>query len=360
MGNIRGTHIKRMNSVLFDFYKKHIKKHKVLTFIIKWQCLSVLTVVLFWLLWAIIDFNECMREGVSFKVVIFDYIYCTVFTLFVIQICKFILFIFSSRIKNRLVYLSISIIYIVVNVLLALLFEKITNLLFFNELESNVLVEGFYIFSLISTLLSILILSNHHYSLYIMELKERQKTELLILKQQLDPHFMFNNLGTLDALMESDTEMAHLYLNKLSRCYRYITDNINVDSIEIRDAVQFIDMYLDLLQTSMPGHIKVEIEKILRQSYDKIIPMSLQILVENAVKHNCHSTKVPLYIIIKKDGGYITVTNTYNPIKHSITTSKSGLCNLVKRYQYITGEKCIISSTETLFTVKIPIIKDSK
>ncbi len=240
---------------------------------------------------------------------------------------------------------------------MAHLFEYFQNQWYFENLRRYEIVEGLYIYSLIGTILSIALLSNHHYKIYVEEIEEHKLNELALLKQQLDPHFLFNNLNTLDALMEEDIDTAHRYLAKLSHIYRFVIKHINIDSIEISEAISFTKSYVDLLQISNPNHIILHIDKCLLHNTNHIFPMAIQLLVENAIKHNKHSAVDPIDIKIKQIEDYIVVSNTFRPIRQAIQSTNIGLDNLNKHCQYITGKDCMISQNNDLFEVKIPIIK---
>lgn len=333
-------------------------KKTILKIITKWQLLSVITFLLYWTLWYIIDYPVYKEGGYALNVILFDYFYCSAFTLCVMVVCQCIICAFSSWINKRWIFMLASISCLIVNILLAHLFEYVEDELFYAiDKNTNVFIEGMYIYSLVATILSILLLSNHHYKLYAIKLEEHKRNELALLKQQLDPHFMFNNLNTLDALIESDKETAHLYLNRLSQCYRFIVQKISVDTIEICEAVSFTRLYKDLLQISIPGHFIIEIDKGLEHSHSLIFPMSIQLLVENAVKHNRHSQKEPITISIKQEGDYILVSNTFQPIKQAITSTHIGLDNLRKHCLYNTGKDCVINQSNGFFEVRVPIIK---
>jgi len=326
---------------------------KLLRFIAEWQSLSLVTFFLYWLLWYIVDAYEYEKDGYAWNVLLFDYAYCSSFTLCALAVCRSIAGCLAHWMKKRRYFIFASAVSLTVTILIAILFENTVNK---NE-RDKVVLEGVYIYTLIATFLSLIILSNHNYELYIAELESHKRNKLAILKQQFNPHFMFNNLNTLDALIESDKETAHLYLNKLSQCYRYIVKSVNVDAIEISTAIDFVKIYNDLLQISIPGHFNIEIEPGLKQNRNCIVPMSLQLLIENAVKHNRHSQKEPVGITIKSDGEYIAVTNTYRPIKQSVQSTGTGLLNLCRHSLYITGKDCLISRTDGSFEVRIPIIK---
>lgn len=344
--------------MLTHSYKETFKR--LSAFIGRWMLLSAVTFILYWILWCFVDHNVYNEGGYSLDLMLFDLAYCCFFTLCVMLISHIVEFLLSRWMSKRWTFLLASLIILITNIVIAHAFEYVTDE-YFNPyyVSATEFVEGIYIYSLVATVLSILLLSDHHYRLYAKELEERKHNDMALLKRQLDPHFMFNSLNALDALMESDIDTAHRYLNKLSLCYRYIVKNINVDKIKICSAIDFIKQYRELLQINAPGNFQIRIELCLEHSQDYIVPMSIQLLVENAVKHNRHSESEPIHISITTDGNYIIVTNTFRPISSSVPSTQIGLNNLRKRCAYVTGKECIVEQMKDLFEVKIPIIKNN-
>jgi len=186
--------------------------------------------------------------------------------------------------------------------------------------------------------------------------KESAEFEFEMLQAQINPHFLFNSLNTLSSLVYEDADRSAEFIRKLSDVYRHVLDNRHKELIDIREELSFIESYIFLLELRFEKKLKVEIQiadDLLRR---KIAPLTLQLLIENAVKHNIVSTKKPLEIKIFSDNKFIIVEN---PMQEKAITEDGngmGLRNIDSRYKSLCGEKIIISTANNVFTVKIPII----
>jgi len=183
--------------------------------------------------------------------------------------------------------------------------------------------------------------------------------ELQNLKDQLNPHFLFNNLNVLSALLiKKNAAEANEFLEKFSQVYRYILQHKDNDLVRLIDELQFLEAYLFLIQHRFPNAVVVE--NLIPEDYrnSQIVPVSLQILVENAVKHNSFSAKQPLHIriAIGKDN-YLEVTNTLSVREVKLTDSNGIGLKLVKdRFLLATDKKVLIQSSNGFFHVFLPLI----
>ena len=197
---------------------------------------------------------------------------------------------------------------------------------------------------------------------------EREKTaraQLNTLKLQLDPHFMFNSLGTLSGIIVENPQKALDFTSRLSRIYKYIVAHIDQDSITLRDGLKFIQDYCKHIEMRYKGHFTFDIANdICYDNEELILPLSLQLLVENAVKHNQHSVEHPLYIHIYRDGDFVCVSNElvpYAKIGHGREVGFGiGIKNLFDRYKLLTDKIPVVLQSDTTYTVQIPIIKETK
>jgi len=187
--------------------------------------------------------------------------------------------------------------------------------------------------------------------------EESLKYKYKNLKAQVNPHFLFNSLNTLSEIVYEDARRADNYIQKLAGVYRYILDNEDTDLVFLRDEMEFVKAYFDLQKERDGNKIEVEIS-VNNVNQFKIIPISLQILVENALKHNSASDVDPLVIsITEMNGKYILVSN---PIRKRTTLNSShgtGLVNLKERVNLITGKEMTVETENNRFIVKLPIIK---
>jgi len=188
------------------------------------------------------------------------------------------------------------------------------------------------------------------------ELRQQNlQKELSALKNQVNPHFLFNSLNSLSALVR-DNKKAASFVKNLSFLYRYILQSGEHDLVTVREELRFLDSYLDLIKVRygdrINEHINVEESIHGRQ----LPPLALQLLVENAVKHNEISEKHPLEIEVHSTENSMVVQNKIKPRKSLVQSNGVGLANLDKRYQLLTGQSIAIQQKEGQFLVELPII----
>lgn len=185
--------------------------------------------------------------------------------------------------------------------------------------------------------------------------RERDKFRLQALENQLSPHFVFNNFSILADLIEVDPKRASAYLMNLSKVYRYTLQHLDHSTVSLQEELEFLQRYLALLQQRFGDGIVVEIRPDVTQRQGALPPAALQMLIENAIKHNEHTTARPLHIFVTSDEGHISVSNRKQPI----TTAESTLVgqhNIAERYRLLTDQKVIISDTTDEYCVTIPLI----
>jgi hypothetical protein len=191
--------------------------------------------------------------------------------------------------------------------------------------------------------------------------RERSQAELQALQNEMDPHFIFNSLNTLNHLILNDPQKAHLYNNKLAQVYKYFLINKNRELISLKSELEFIDDYFFLLQLRHDN--KLQLDTRLNNDPDGTImipPCSLQILIENAIKHNEFSNENPLFIAIEMNGKYLKVINNMRPKAYATNSTNIGLKNLSSRYKLICNKDIVIESGKETFTVKLPVIWSGK
>lgn len=176
------------------------------------------------------------------------------------------------------------------------------------------------------------------------------------LKSQVNPHFLFNSLNTLSALISTNPEMASNFTHQLAASYRYILDNNQKNRVSLSAEIAFIRAYFELHKIRDDDKIRLSI-KVHEAGKWEILPVSLQILIENAIKHNMATRDKPLQIEIFNQNEMIVVHNNRQPLASQLASSKLGLKNLEKRVELVTGKPLIIEQTPKTFTVKIPLIQ---
>lgn len=176
------------------------------------------------------------------------------------------------------------------------------------------------------------------------------------LKNQLDPHFLFNSLNTLNGLIGYDSEKASEYLDQLSFVFRYTMQNKKI--VKLEDEIIFTESYIYLMKIRYDESLKVELDIDEEYAQYYILPLGLQLLIENAIKHNVVSKKYPLLIRVETTGeSAIRVQNSLRP-KPDHSGAGIGLANLNERCQLMFDKPIHIVRSETAFAVEIPLIKE--
>lgn len=178
-----------------------------------------------------------------------------------------------------------------------------------------------------------------------------------ILKRQLNPHFLFNSLNVLDCLVcDEKTEQASTYIHKLAGVYRYMIKSEEEQLVPLEDELQFVEKYIDLMTVRFPDGLRVEIDIPQEQMSKFILPCSLQLLIENATKHNVISAANPLVVSIKADDESICVTNNIIPKVTQVSSTGLGQKYIRQQYQNLCGKEIAISQDGNEYKVVLPLI----
>ena len=176
------------------------------------------------------------------------------------------------------------------------------------------------------------------------------------LKNQLDPHFLFNSLNVLTSLIEEDPSQAQKFTTSLSKVYRYVLEQKNKDLVSVDEELQFAKTYVKLLKMRFEDSIVLDIPENSSNPEAKIVPLSLQLLLENAVKHNIITSSKPLHIRIHEAGDVLMITNNLQEKQVVKKSSGVGLQNIQQRYGLLSSRVMEIDKTATAFTVKLPML----
>ncbi len=194
-----------------------------------------------------------------------------------------------------------------------------------------------------------------------LELKQKNlRSQFEALKNQINPHFLFNNFSTLVSIIEENREMAVSFVQELSNVYRYILQIKRKALIEVRGEVDFIKSYEFLLSKRFENKFSISINIDENHINDFIPPFSLQLLIENAIKHNVISSRKPLFINVYNKDDYLYVENNVQIKKALEGSTKVGLSNIKSRYQFFTKREVEVCSDQTSFIVKIPLLKHDR
>lgn len=212
----------------------------------------------------------------------------------------------------------------------------------------NSVYENFYLFSKLNTLL----VDQEKYK------KENIAAELQNIKNKINPHFLFNTFNVLSEITEEDPQRASGLIHELADVYRYVLNAQDEDWVLLKDELNFASSYIELLKMRFEKNLKTNI--VINNSClnCRVLPLSLQLLLENVIKHNEISNKNPQQIdIYIEEDKYLVVKNKISLRKSLHPSTKTGLRNINQRYQFLTNEEIIIENDTDYFIVKLPLIK---
>ncbi len=176
------------------------------------------------------------------------------------------------------------------------------------------------------------------------------------LKNQIDPHFLFNSLNVLSSLIEENPDNAQKFTTSLSKIYRYVLEQKDKELVSVEEELAFAKTYMNLLKMRFENSLFYELPTTILNSEAKVVPLSLQLLLENTVKHNVVSEQKPLHIRIFIEGDCLVIQNDYQKKEVLQDRQGVGLQNIINRYGIITDRKVLIIQTKETFTVKLPIL----
>jgi hypothetical protein len=176
------------------------------------------------------------------------------------------------------------------------------------------------------------------------------------LKNQIDPHFLFNSLNVLSSLIEENPDSAQKFTTSLSKVYRYVLEQKDKELVSVQEELAFAKTYMNLLKMRFENSVFYELPEEISNPEAKVVPLSLQLLLENTIKHNVVSQQRPLHIRIFEEDGYLVVQNDLQKKEVLQDRRGVGLQNIVSRYGIITARKVHVEETQQHFTVKLPIL----
>jgi sensor histidine kinase YesM len=187
--------------------------------------------------------------------------------------------------------------------------------------------------------------------------KENLQTQLESLKAQVNPHFLFNSLNSLSSLISEDPNKAEKFLDEMCKVYRYLLRNNEEDLAPLWVEMQFIQSYYHLLKTRYGDSLYLEVDIPDELVWYRIPSLTLQMLVENAVKHNMMMKDQPLNIQITATAGPRLIVSNNLQRKKRISSNKVGLNNIVKKYKLLKQDDIIVQEDEKMFSIIVPLIK---
>lgn len=189
------------------------------------------------------------------------------------------------------------------------------------------------------------------------EKAEKARYQYMMLKQQMNPHFLFNCLNVLNGLVtESPREEASHFIHNLSSLYRYILTNENEDAVSLREEMEFAGNYADLMKTRWPKGLDFKLSVREEDLPKLVIPCSLQVCIENAIKHNSVSAESPLEVSVSSDGSYLRVSNPVSPRVNAAESTGVGINSVRQQYLAISGKDIRITQDESTYTIELPLL----
>jgi two-component system, LytTR family, sensor kinase len=178
-----------------------------------------------------------------------------------------------------------------------------------------------------------------------------------VLRNQINPHFLFNSFNVLASLVYKDADASAKFIEQLSTVYRYLLSSRDKKIVQLKEEMDFIEAYLYLLTIRFGKNLVLE-QRIEEEGLAKFLPpASLQLLIENAIKHNVISRKESLYLSIATEGDYLIVSNTLHEKQDKEPSTNIGLKNIESRYAFLTNNKMEVLKTTDRFTVKLPLLQ---
>ncbi len=237
--------------------------------------------------------------------------------------------------------------------------------LLFNTVQQNFNQETFF-FSMFSNFLNSIIYGSFFIAYYYYAKNKNHQLQLASynkalseskinnLKSQLNPHFLFNNLNVLDQLIDEDKNLASDFLNKFADVYRFALQASEDTTILISKELTFAEQYFQLMQYKYGNAYQLKIEN--HDSTGMVVPFTIQLLLENAIKHNIGTESSPVCIKLIIKDNYITVSNNLISKRETVKSPGTGLNNLTQQYKLLAGTPLDIQKTESRFIVIVPII----
>jgi len=185
--------------------------------------------------------------------------------------------------------------------------------------------------------------------------KETSEAQFEALRKQINPHFLFNSFNVLTSIIETDEKLAVHFVEQLSKVYRYLLRTQDLKTVPLEEELDFIESYIFLLRIRFGENL--QFEKKISDRKDDIPPSTLQLLIENAIKHNEVSKSNPLTIELERTNGQLIVRNNKNPKQKKEASEMIGLANIRKRYQLLGRTPPVIEDSEKEYTVKLSLLK---
>lgn len=274
---------------------------------------------------------------------------------------------YDSGIFRRL-FLQIVITFIFLSILYRIIFFAALKVIVVDRIVTQELTQLAKVAAYASQVLLVVLLNLAHFTYYSLQKwrenalratnleKEKSQVKFDNLKNQLNPHFLFNSLTSLDSLIQENPPLAREFLQQLSKVFRYVLKHKEKGLVNLETELNFIKNYVALLKTRFGDALMVNFNISQEVLDQQIAPVTLQILIENAIKHNIINEANPLVINLVNQENYLLVENNIQKKKQVETSNGQGLSNLESLYSFLSENKLEIREANRVFSVKIPLV----
>lgn len=330
--------------------------------------ISIVSYTLYALLWIVLDY-QIISSDLSIKGVVLDFLLCSFFSVMSLIFCS--LMVRFLRIQDDLIWtLSFSGLLFIFNNIVAIGLSNVGESILNTEYTRIYEIQDYYTSAMLSTFVSSIyiiiklvndyrIMEEKTKTVEISLMEEKEKTlsiKLGMLRSQINPHFLFNNFSVLYSLIEGDKHKAQTFLLDLSQVYRHIIKNLDVDLVCVKEEIEMLESYIALLYVRFEKTLNISISDRLRQCDGRIPPLSLQLLLENAIKHNQMSEEKPLCVKFEMLDDKIIVNTEKQLINLNVESFGIGNTNIVDRYQLISNQRVEFIEDENFYSAILPVL----
>ncbi len=267
-----------------------------------------------------------------------------------------------QRLSSEILLTNINAVIIVS--ILALIFSLVFN--HFGNLELRIVLFLNIIVAIILNTFAVSVLEGYYYfkqwknSLIQTEQLKREniQSQFEALKNQIDPHFLFNSINTVYSLIDTHPDKAKEFITQFSKTFRHVLDVKEKVVVSLKEEIELLNSYIFLLKIRHEGNLEISINIDAQKLNNYVPPLSLQMLVENAIKHNIISEKKPLKITIFNSNNSLIVKNNLQPKVYTNESTKIGLNNLTERYKHISEKAPEFYIKDNEYVAEIPLLKD--
>lgn len=337
--------------------------HRSKNSFLEWFVYSLIFFFLYDIIWILVDLPDFLQSvNGLYPELLVDFALCGLFSLSSLYLNRWL---FRQRRfwregQTHRVFVQNGLVVLGFNLLIAGGCELLLSLVAPKLMMQDIWGTSF-LFGLIASLVALIHLSMHFSDMIVLKGKENLALQKRYLMMQLDPHFVFNSISSLAGMIGEDPKMAEDYVVKLSHIYRYILQHIDKEYITLADGTDFIKSYISLLNMRYDNAIVLHADDLHGDRDECILSLSLQLIIENAVKHNCPQNGIELHVSLSRQGNMLVIKN--NRIYANLNNDQSvesygiGISNLKQRYRLEGEAEPEFVASQDAFEVRLPIIK---